>query len=76
MPDSPHAGGPAVYRLFETDNAVGDSIVDLVIDQFTHRGSWVTHTVAVADATDLTVRLVDTGPGSHTVTVDAVSIAC
>ncbi|MDR8414801.1 hypothetical protein MTP10_39500 [Nonomuraea sp. 3-1Str] len=76
VPDSSHAAAVAIYRLHRTSNADGDSIADLPVDQAAHPGGWLVHHVSVPDATDLSVELVDTGPGDRTIAADAISIAC
>ncbi|MFI6793158.1 helix-turn-helix domain-containing protein [Nonomuraea sp. NPDC050383] len=76
VPDSSYAAAVAIYRLHRTSNADGDSIADLPVDQAAHHGSWLVHHVSVPDATDLSVELVDTGPGDRTIAADAISMAC
>ncbi|MEO3863826.1 helix-turn-helix domain-containing protein [Acrocarpospora sp. B8E8] len=76
VPDAAQAAGPAIYRVFVTGNAAGDSIADVVADQAAHHGAWVAHQVIVPDAADLTIRLVDAGHGRYTIAADAISVAC
>jgi tRNA-binding EMAP/Myf-like protein len=47
-----------------------------LVDQAEHRDAWVIHEVAVPDARDLLIKLVDIGSGDHTITADAISLTC